>query len=205
MEPVVGELEGEAGGVKYSAPQVTLVSNVTGGVAGEEVCRAGYWRRHAREAVRFGDGIVALGELGYRVFLEVGPSPTLLGMGRKCLSADNVSWLPSLRRPGDDWAQMLDSLGRLYVAGAAVDRAAARGGGDTRPAGDPGGGGGPGPLPQVGAAGARPRGGKAPGPRHATGRLPAGLLPSPSPLTGGAPPLDVKTRCAETVPGHVHY
>src|SRR5260370_10684649 len=64
--------------------------------------------------------MAALGEQGYRVFLEVGPSPTLIGMGRGVVG-DEASWLPSLRSGRDDWAQMLESLGQMYLAGAAAD------------------------------------------------------------------------------------
>ena len=64
--------------------------------------------------------MVALGEQGCRVFLEIGPSPTLLSMGRRVLG-DEASWLPSLRPGRDDWAQMLESLGQLYLAGAPAD------------------------------------------------------------------------------------
>src|SRR5207247_2347073 len=70
-----------------------------------------------RGAVRCGGGMVGLGGQGCRVFLEIGPSPTLLGMGRKCLSRADLAWLPSLRPPVDEWAQVLETLGRLYVAG----------------------------------------------------------------------------------------
>ena len=122
MDAVLGELERVAWEVNYSAPRIALVSNLTGRLAGaEEVSSAGYWRRHAREAVRFGDGMVALREQGYRVFVEVGPSPTLLGMGRQCVPEGTGVWLPSLRNGREDWPQMLESLGRLYVEGVRVD------------------------------------------------------------------------------------
>ena len=55
MEPMLEEFGRVAGEVSYSAPKKGLISNVTGAMAGEEVCGAEYWRRHAREAVRFAD------------------------------------------------------------------------------------------------------------------------------------------------------
>ncbi len=121
MDPVLGDLERVAGEVSYSAPRIALVSNVTGEVIRDEVANAGYWRRHAREAVRFAAGTVALWGQGYRVFVEVGPSPTLLGMGRQCVGEEEALWLPTLRAPRDEWSQVLESLGRLYVAGVSVD------------------------------------------------------------------------------------
>ena len=35
---------------------------------------------------------------GYRAFLEIGPSPTLLSLGQRCVADPNTAlWLPSLR------------------------------------------------------------------------------------------------------------
>jgi len=122
MEPGMEEFARVAEEVSYSAPRIALVSNVTGRVAGaEEVARAGYWQRHAREAVRFAAGMGALWGRGYRAFVEVGPSPTLLGMGRQCVGGEEGLWLPTLRPQRDDWTQILESLSGLYVAGASVD------------------------------------------------------------------------------------
>ena len=58
---------------------------------------------------------------GYRVFLEIGPNPILLGMGRRVLPDDPGVFLPSLRRGRGDWQEMLKSLAELYVRGAGID------------------------------------------------------------------------------------
>ncbi|MBW3550009.1 MAG: hypothetical protein KY442_04050, partial [Proteobacteria bacterium] len=84
----------------------------------------GYWRRHARGAVRFADGMQALERLGVDVLVEIGPHPVLLGMGAECVADSQAArWLPSLRRGADDWEVCLRSLGELYVAGAELARA----------------------------------------------------------------------------------
>ena len=121
MEPVLGELEQVAAGVSYSAPRIALVSNLTGEVVRGEVAEAGYWRRHAREAVRFADGVAALRTRGHNVFLEVGPRPTLSGLGHKCVPDEDAVWLPSLRKGREAWREMLTSLGVLYTRGVDVD------------------------------------------------------------------------------------
>ncbi len=61
-----------------------------------------------------------LHEKGERTFLELGPHPVLLGMGAQCLPKGEGLWLPSLRRGQDDWKQMIESLGELYVRGVKV-------------------------------------------------------------------------------------
>jgi amino acid adenylation domain-containing protein/thioester reductase-like protein len=63
----------------------------------------------------------ALADLGIEAFIEIGPSPVLLGMGKRCLPESAAAWLPSLRQGQDDWQTILESLGKLYVRGADVD------------------------------------------------------------------------------------
>ena len=55
------------------------------------------------------------------MFLEIGPSPTLVGLGRRCLPAGTGLWLPSLRAGRGDWTQLLESVAALAVRGVAVD------------------------------------------------------------------------------------
>ncbi|ATB41074.1 type I polyketide synthase [Cystobacter fuscus] len=117
MEPMLDALEARAARMARAPGQVPLVSNVTGRVVGpSELGAPGYWRRHAREAVRFQEGMASLRGLGIDVFVEVGPNATLLGLGKACLG-DGPTWLASLRKGQDDQEQMLDTLGRLFVQG----------------------------------------------------------------------------------------
>ena len=125
MDPMLYAFERVAAGIAYSTPRIPFVSNVTGTLAGAGFTfDAAYWRRHARGAVRFADGLAALHARGDRVFLEIGPTPTLSGMGRRLLDGDDVAWLASLRKGRDDWQQILEAAGGLFVRGVAVDWAA---------------------------------------------------------------------------------
>jgi myxalamid-type polyketide synthase MxaB len=122
MDPLLDEFEQVAAKVGYAEPRVPVIANVTGRPAGPgEMTTAAYWRRHVREAVRFAAGMEALAELRCDTFVEIGPSPTLLGMGRRCLPADSGLWLPSLRQGRDDWQPLLESLANLYTRGVAID------------------------------------------------------------------------------------
>src|SRR5262249_19488467 len=122
MEPMLAEFARVAEGVEYRSPRLRLISNVTGKVVeGGAPLGAEYWVRHGREAVRFHDGLKTLKGQGCRLVLEIGPHPTLLALGQECLGADSTTWLASLRRGRDDWAQMLDSLGQLYAQGCEPD------------------------------------------------------------------------------------
>ena len=124
MDGMLGGLEAWLGGVELRQPDRWLVSGVTGAPVGEEVRIAGYWRRQAREPVRFAAGIEHLWAAGYRVFLEVGPQPTLVSLGRRTVDAGGSGrWLASLRRGAPGVRTLLSSLGELFVAGLSVDGA----------------------------------------------------------------------------------
>ncbi|KRB18224.1 type I polyketide synthase [Rhizobacter sp. Root16D2] len=123
MAPMLDEFERVAEGIAYSAPRIDLVSNVTGRPIGAEIATARYWREHVMAAVQFAPAMQALADGGCELFVEIGPHPTLLGLGRACLP-ERGTWLPSLRRGKDDLAQMLDSLGQLFAQGVEIDWAA---------------------------------------------------------------------------------
>ena len=120
---MLADWEATVGSVEMKAPRITLISNVTGKTAkGTELTNPGYWRRQVREAVQFAEGMRTLKRDGYTHFVEIGPSPVLLGLGRQCVEEpEQLAWLPSLRTGRTDWEQMLASLGELYTSGADVD------------------------------------------------------------------------------------
>jgi acyl transferase domain-containing protein/NADPH:quinone reductase-like Zn-dependent oxidoreductase/SAM-dependent methyltransferase/aryl carrier-like protein len=125
LEPVLEAFAEAAGRVTYRLPALPVVSNRTGEVAGDEIATAEYWVRHLREAVRFMPGMAALTAegIGCDTFLEIGPKPTLVALGRRCLgeSAEEGGqaylWLPSLRPGRDDHQQMLETVGALFRRG----------------------------------------------------------------------------------------
>jgi acyl transferase domain-containing protein len=56
------------------------------------------------------------------MFLEIGPKPDLLSMGRRALAApDEAAWIPSLQKSQPGWDTMLDAAAALFVQGATVD------------------------------------------------------------------------------------
>ncbi|MUG94285.1 SDR family NAD(P)-dependent oxidoreductase [Scytonema sp. UIC 10036] len=119
MTPMLKEFERVANGVAYNQPQIPLVSNVTGLLANENIATADYWVNHVCQTVQFASSMQALQD--YEVFLEIGPKPILLGMGRECIPERERLWLPSLRPGVAEWKQLLSSLSQLYVAGVEVD------------------------------------------------------------------------------------
>jgi acyl transferase domain-containing protein len=79
-----------------------------------------YWCRHILAPVNFAASMQTLHQQGYEVFVECGPQPILLGIGRQCLSDERFTWLPSLQGGEEDWQQILSSLADLYMRGVAI-------------------------------------------------------------------------------------
>ncbi|HYO72994.1 MAG TPA: SDR family NAD(P)-dependent oxidoreductase [Archangium sp.] len=121
VEPMLEALEARAARMARSPGKLPLISNVTGRPVGpNELGAPGYWRRHAREAVRFQEGMESLRGLGIDAYVELGPHTTLLGLGKACVG-EGPEWLASLRKGKDDVEQVLGVLGRLFVRGQAVE------------------------------------------------------------------------------------
>jgi len=121
MEPMLPEFKKIAAEMTFYEPRLPLCSNLTGKFADAEIATAEYWCRHVLQPVRFADSMTFLAQSGFDIFLELGPSPILLGMGRMCLPQQKAAWLLSLRKGQDDWLSMLDSLAELFVLGTPVD------------------------------------------------------------------------------------
>ena len=122
VEPVLEEFERVARQMRYVAPLCPLFSSMRLEAVGENnLLDANYWRQNLRNTVRFSGAMRKLYEQGYRVFLEIGPSPILVRMGSQCVPVGEGAWLPSLQADRDDWQQLLESLGQLYTKGVDVD------------------------------------------------------------------------------------
>ncbi|MEO0987319.1 MAG: type I polyketide synthase, partial [Cyanobacteria bacterium J06639_14] len=124
MEPLLAAFKTVTDVVAYAPPQIELIANITGQVV--ECVDADYWVRHVRQPVQFAAGMNTLATEGYDTFIEIGPKPTLLAMGRTSVSQSGIEvepealWLPSVR-PDADWLTLLTSLGQLYASGATID------------------------------------------------------------------------------------
>jgi acyl transferase domain-containing protein/acyl carrier protein len=125
LEPMLERFERTARLAGANRPQLELISNLTGRpVARDERLDAAYWRRHARETVQFEACVRSLVQSRCDVWIELGPSPVLLGLARRIAGESSPRMVPSLSRGRGEWAQLLDALCTLYVAGAPVDFAA---------------------------------------------------------------------------------
>ncbi|MEV4923832.1 SDR family NAD(P)-dependent oxidoreductase [Streptomyces roseoverticillatus] len=121
MEPMLDDFRQAVAGITFQDPQIPLVSNVTGELAGPElVSSADYWVRHVRETVRFADGVRTLAAEGATVFLELGPDGVLTAMAQHTLD-DTSAAVSALRKDRPEETALLTALARLHVTGVGVD------------------------------------------------------------------------------------
>ncbi|HEU4596546.1 MAG TPA: type I polyketide synthase, partial [Pyrinomonadaceae bacterium] len=128
MEPVVESFGQLLRGVRLSAPEIPVISNVTGTrLTDAQAIDPSYWATHLARPVLFGRGIRELWKERGMILLEVGPGQALGAWamqhpdGEK--SSDRVV-LASLRHSYDrqhDLAFLLNTLGRLWLNGVGVD------------------------------------------------------------------------------------
>ncbi|MET0396779.1 MAG: amino acid adenylation domain-containing protein, partial [Longimicrobiaceae bacterium] len=124
MAPVAGPLAGRLREMRLAAPGIPFVSNVTGTwIRAEEATDPEYWALHLTRTVRFAEGVAELLSDGSRVLLEVGPGRTLGTFALHAGAAESAVFA-SLRHAytrRSDQAQLLETLGRLWIAGVRVD------------------------------------------------------------------------------------
>lgn len=127
MDPVLAELEAVAAEIRPQPAQLALVSNLTGApFAVGTWPDATYWRRHAREPVRFAAGVATLAGFGIDALLELGPRAVLAPLALGCWP-DGVpapAAAASLRPGVADDRALAEAAAALYATGAAIDLSA---------------------------------------------------------------------------------
>ncbi len=126
MEPVLARFSPILDTVTFGEPNIPYYSNVSGRLAThEQIDSPEYWRQHLLGTVDVSTAIAdALGD-NDRIFLELGPGRSLATFVRKHEKYRNtqllLNALPQANEETDDACQLLNAVGRLYVAGAAID------------------------------------------------------------------------------------
>ncbi|WP_443732401.1 type I polyketide synthase [Streptomyces iranensis] len=117
MEPMLGEFREVVSSLRFHAPQIPVVSTVTGGLLTAD---AEYWVEQVRATVRFADGVRELGDRGVRTFLEVGPGGVLAAMAQESLG-DDAAAFATLRKDVAEPRAVVGAAGRLHVRGIRLD------------------------------------------------------------------------------------
>ncbi|NBH01897.1 acyltransferase domain-containing protein, partial [Amycolatopsis sp. SID8362] len=118
VDPVLDGFRAVLDGVTFAEPRLPVVSNLTGGL-GAGIGTPEYWVRHAREAVRFADGVATLEAQGVSRFLELGPDGALSALAQRT-AAETAVVVPLLRKDRAEPVAAVTALARLHVSGAPV-------------------------------------------------------------------------------------
>lgn len=121
MEPIADEYRRVCEKVNFHKPRIRLISGLSGQPADDEIASADYWCRHLGGPIHFAEGVAALDEQDYRVFVEIGPRPMLSGLGRRSMRQWAGLWMPSLKPGQSDRRVLLTSATRLFARGVNVD------------------------------------------------------------------------------------
>ncbi|MEW6733019.1 MAG: amino acid adenylation domain-containing protein [Acidobacteriota bacterium] len=126
MKPILAQFHKLVDRILLKPPKIRYISNVTGNwITASEATSADYWVRHLRHTVRFSEGIKELLNEPEQVFLEVGPGRTLSLLTKQhTLKSETqvvLSSLPHPREETEDTVFLLNTLGRLWMAGVKID------------------------------------------------------------------------------------
>ncbi|MEI5663845.1 amino acid adenylation domain-containing protein [Bosea sp. CCNWLW174] len=133
IDPLIEPFTEAVAAIRLNAPELPYISGVTGDwVSAAQTTDPSYWARHAREPVRFADGIATLARSLSPILLEVGPGAALASFALQGAGAGRaaISCLPDAQ--GDAEGMLAAALGRLWTAGIAPDWSAYQAGGQPR-------------------------------------------------------------------------
>jgi acyl transferase domain-containing protein/acyl carrier protein len=129
MEPAAEAFRELVRGFTLRNPEIPYLSNVTGTwITPDDLADPSYWVRHMTGTVRFAEGLGELLASRETVLVEAGPGATLGSLARQHPAAPaGLVTLSALRRGSEersDIDHLLEEVGRLWIAGGAVDWAA---------------------------------------------------------------------------------
>jgi len=124
MDPALAAFQDVVAGVRLSPPDRPVISNVTGNwLTPVDACDPGYWTRHLRQTVRFGDGLRTLFGGGDWLLLECGPGRQLCGLAR--MQPGHPPARPSMPSRAAEAAErdvLYAAAGRLWASGVSLDQ-----------------------------------------------------------------------------------
>ncbi len=111
--------------VERRSPEIPLVSSLSGDWADPEQVRScDYWVRQLLQPVRFSSALQRLCQDSHHLLLEVGPGRTLTSIAQRHPDCGSRRVVASSLTEGperSEQAQVLEALGRLWVAGVEID------------------------------------------------------------------------------------
>ena len=121
MEPALDDFEAAIKDIHMQRPRLRIMSNITGQPVTDEIATPQYWRRHMREAVRFGDCLNNIAALDPGLVIEIGPHGTLLPLAVEMFDETSTTVAATLRRGKDDRTALLATVSDAWRAGAQIN------------------------------------------------------------------------------------
>ncbi|HJT58206.1 MAG TPA: SDR family NAD(P)-dependent oxidoreductase [Ktedonobacteraceae bacterium] len=112
--------------IRLHAPEIPYISNVTGTwITVEQATSPSYWAEHMCGTVLFAEGIARLLEETEHLLLEIGTGQSLSSFVKQQCNSERMamvqSTLPSIYERQSDQAYLLNTLGKLWMAGVTID------------------------------------------------------------------------------------
>lgn len=126
MDPILDAFRAEIKKIKFKAPQIPYISNVTGDwITEEEATNPDYWLTHLRRTVRFNDGLEALFKPNHQLFIEVGPGKGLSTLAQRHPAKPSkllsIASLRHVQEAQSDVFCLLRAVGQLWLRGVKVN------------------------------------------------------------------------------------
>lgn len=125
MDPVLESLRALGRSVRFGQPVIPVISNVNGRLF-QSSFSSDYFADHARQPVRFTDGLRSLqllmGQpvLDGALFLEIGPQPTLLPILQASIHSSSSTYLGTLKKGRCAWTSLSETLAAISLRKTAV-------------------------------------------------------------------------------------
>lgn len=119
VDPILEEYRTAAAPLEFRAPDVPVISTVTGRAL--TTAGADHWVGTLRAPLRFVEAVATAADLGGRTFVELGARPTLGSAGEHTLRGRGVRFVPALVPQSDDQAHLSELLAALWVRGAPIN------------------------------------------------------------------------------------
>ncbi len=122
MDGIEEDFRSGLGPVESRPARVPFVSTVTGAAHAGPLDLA-YWYDNIRKPVLYAEALGSLANQGIVGFVEVGPHPALMHGSLDTLREKGVraTYVPTLRRDGDDAREIARAIAKLFVFGAACE------------------------------------------------------------------------------------
>jgi iterative type I PKS product template protein len=123
MDPIMEPLQALGRSINFAPPEIPIFSNVFGRLFEEQDFSNDYFALHARQPVRFAEGLLHLQSresLDGAVFLEMGPQPTTIPMVRSSVPSKSCTYLSALKKGQDAWTSISQTLAAISLLQVSV-------------------------------------------------------------------------------------